>query len=204
MTLASLVILAITLFLLTVYSIVQANAKVFGLSNSPFLPIKLLDTASAASLFVTLVGALLVRHQFAVGVQPRINYKSTRAERHNKQSPGQPFETWRVELRNTGLGAAIVNRAEYFLKPADVKDYGYHCTREEVLKELATLDLVADRDYWIENITNGFTLSPKDDCFVFEIKMEHVDKLSCLDMVLYFQSQLGNKYRRLIMLAPRS
>ncbi len=119
--LTCLLILAITLFLLTLYSILQTNAEVFPIGKSRFFSIKILDTASAASLFVTLLGALLVRHQFALGVLPRINYKSTRAERRNNQNSDGSYETWRVEILNTGLGSAIITRAEYMLECAGAK-----------------------------------------------------------------------------------
>ena len=201
--LTCLLVLSVTLFLLTLYSILQTNAGVFHLEGSPYFSIKILDTASAATLFITLLGALLVRHQFAVGVLPRINYKSTRIDRPNKQNPNETYETWRVEIRNTGLGSAIINRTEYMLERMKGNTDSASHSFEGILSELANLNLVRDQDYWIENITNGFSLSPKDDCFVFEIKMEQIKKLKRLDLVLYFQGQLGDRYRREIFLIPR-
>ena len=201
--LTCLIILAVTLFLLTLYSILQTNAEVFHIVNSRFLSIKILDTASAASLFVTLLGALLVRHQFVLGVLPRINYKSRNTERRNKQNPNKSDETWRVEIRNTGLGSAIINRAEYRLELASTKSQFDYYTIEDILKELTRINLKVDRDYWIGNISNGFSLSPKDDFFVFEIKTEHIEKIKRLDLVLYFQGQLGDRYRKEISLIPR-
>ena len=198
--LVCLLILTITFFLLTLYSIVQTNAVLLGLEGSPLFALKILDTSSAASLFVTLLGALLVRHQFAVSVLPRINYKSARS---TKENPTETFETWRVELRNTGLGSAIVNRTEYRVAFTAKKDNNHSYSFEDLLKQLATIKLVRDRDYWVEKITTGFSLSPKDECFVFEIKTEHLSKFSRLDMVLYFQGQLSDKYRREVYLIPR-
>lgn len=76
-------------------------------------------------------------------------------------------------------------------------------TFHEVVKDLAKAKLVLDSDYWLGNITPGFSLSPKDEFLVFEIKTEHREKLKYLDMWLYFQGQLGDKYRRKIFLIPR-
>jgi hypothetical protein len=52
-------------------------------------------------------------------------------------------------------------------------------------------------------MSNGFSLAAKDDFFVFEIKLEHVNKIKRLEMGLYFQSQLGTRYEREINLIPR-
>lgn len=201
--LVCLLILTITFFLLTLYSVLQANSALFHLEASPFLSLKILDTSSAASLFVTLLGALLVRHQFALGLLPRINYKSAKTTRQNPQDSGEPFTTWRVELRNTGLGSAIINRADYRLELAGATSHCHFHTFDAIIRELAKIDWVRDRDYWIENINAGFSLSPKDDCFLFEIKTEHIAKLKRLDVALYFQGQLGDRYRRDISLIPR-
>ncbi len=201
--LTCLLILAVTLFLLTLYSILQTNAKVFHLESSGFLSIKILDTASAASLFVTVLGALLVRHQFAVGVLPRINYISTKTYRRCTENLDKSCETWRVEICNTGLGPAIITRAEYMLEHTDVVNSSDFYTFDDIIKEFVRIDLVRNHDYWLENITNGYSLSPKDNFSVFETKMEHIEKLKRLDLVLYFQGQLGDRYRREINLIPR-
>ena len=201
--LTCLAILTITLFFLTLYSILQTNSEVLHLENSRLISIKILDPASAATLFITLLGALLIRHQFALGVLPRINYKSTKAEKLDKQNPNKTFETWRIEIRNTGLGSAIINRSEYMLEHVRSKNGSVCYTFEDLLKELAKINLVRERDYWIENISNGFSLSPKDDCAVFEIKMDHINKLKRLHLVLYFQGLLGDRYSREIILIPQ-
>lgn len=167
-----------------------------------YLSFKILDTSSAASLFVTLMGALLVRHQFALGLLPRINYKSAKAIRKDSASPDASFSTWRVELLNSGLGAAVINSTKYLLELSDEKSGECSGGHKQIIQELAKVNLIRDSDYWLENITTGFALSPKEGCPVFEIKTEHLSKIKRLDMVLYFQDQLGGKYWREIFLVP--
>lgn len=200
--LVSLILLACILLILTLYSILQTNAEIFHLKNSPFVSLKLLDTSSAASLFVTLIGALLLRHQFALSVTPRINYRSAKAERSDRHKRDEVFETWRVEIHNTGLGAAIINRIEYLFEPAGGKDCISSYTVDNIVKQLAGIDLTIDHDYWIQKMSSGFSLAAKDDFLVFEVRLEHLVRLRCLHMVLYFQSQLGNRFTRVIRLTP--
>ncbi len=200
--LCCLITLTLTFFLLTIYSILQTNTTLLPPKATRFLSFKIMDTSSSASLFVTLLGALLVRHQFAMGLLPRINYKSTNATRQDSGSPMVSFETWRVEIRNSGLGAAVINSTRYVLELPSEKSNVCPGDHKDIIKGLTKLGLVRNSDYWLENITTGFALSSKEDCFVFEIKTEHIAKVERLDMMLYFQDQLGGKYCREIFLIP--
>ena len=200
--LGCLVVLIATFFFLTLYSILQANLTLLPDEVIPYLSVKVLDTSTAATLFASLMGAMLLRHQFALGLLPRINYKSAKGTRKDSDNPEAFFLTWRVEILNSGLGAAIVNSTDYCLELSG-GDEG-RCTggHKDIINQLTLVNLVRDQDYWLENITTGFALSPKDGCPIFEIKQEHLAKIQRLDMMLYFQDQLGGKYRREIFLVP--
>lgn len=202
--LVTLLVLTTVFFLLTVYNILQLNLGWFHISESKFWSLKILDSTSAATLFVTLVGALLVRHQFAASVLPRINYVSNVTNKENSLESGQSFKTWQVEIRNTGLGPAIIDRIEYFLELANDKEKPHHYKFITLIQKLTENNLVRDRDYILFNMSSGFSISPKDEYVVFEIKTEHLDKLNCLTMMLYFQGQLGDKYYREISLVGKS
>lgn len=203
--LVCLVALTITFLLITLYSILQANADLLPMQAARYLSIKILDTSSAASLFVTLLGALLVRHQFALSLLPRINYQSAYAIKNDPANANVSFETWRVEVRNSGLGAAIIISTTYQLELSDDKngtEEGH--THTSVVEALAKAGLVRNVDYWLANNSTGFALPPKDDVVVFEIKAEQLFKIKRLDMELQFQDQLGGRYGREIFLVPSS
>lgn len=201
--LGCLIILTLTFFLLTIYSILQANATLLPPKATRFLTFKIMDTSSAASLFVTLLGALLVRHQFAMGLLPRINYKSTNATRKDLGSPTASFETWRVEIRNSGLGAAVINNTRYVLELPSERSDGRAGDHKDMIKELAKAGLVRDSDYWLENITTGFALSPKEDCFVFEIKRNTRQKSNawtwCYIFRINLEANIGGRYFLFLM-----
>ena len=202
--LVCLISLTIVFFLLTLYSVFQSNLDLLEIKKSTWSSFKILDTSTSATLFVTLLGALLVRHQFALSILPRINYKSSISTKPNRDNLNEKFETWRVEIRNTGLGSAIINRTEYSLQLAHVKENFDSCSANAVINELSKNNLIRGQDYWLENIAPGFSLSPKDECVVFEIRTEYAKKLKRLDMVLHFQGQLGDKYLREIRFIPCS
>lgn len=202
--LSCLIILTITFFVLTFYSILQTNADLFHLETERWLSIKILDTSTSATLFVTLLGALLVRHQFALSILPRINYTSTITTRQDTRNSAISHETWRVEIRNTGLGAAIINRTEYQIQLFQASSSHFFKTYHDIVTELAKIDLVLAQDYWLGNMSSGFSLAPKDEFLVFEIKTEHISKLKRLNLVIYFQGQLSDKYFRKISLVPYS
>jgi hypothetical protein len=185
------------------YSILQANAGLCSFIPARFLALKILDTASASSLFVTLLGALLVRQQFVIGLRPRIGYKTMHTIKQFSSEAKDTCSIWQVRIRNSGQGTAIVNGCEFKLEIYPAKSSSCGLVFRELISEMGKSGLLRGQDYWLENITSGFTLSPKEDCIVFEIKTEHIQKVKRLDMLLHFQGLLGDKYYRKIFFIPR-
>lgn len=195
--------LTILFFLATLYDIIQANLSVFAVEVSRFWSFKILTASSSATLFVTLLGAMLVRRQFAISLLPHLSYTSAKIFRADLSTMGERCETWRVDLHNTGLGSAIIESVEYIVEQEGAKGGSRSHGFEGAVKKLTDAGLARESDYWIKNLTAGFALSPKDDCFLFEIKTQYVGKLKGIDMVLYFKSLTGDKYRSEISLIPR-
>jgi len=195
-------LLTAALFILAVYGVLQANQDLLSVGFKRYFVFKILDPSSASGLFVSAVGVLILRHQYGVSSRPRINYKTSVTTKTDTNNPAMPYEIWRVEIRNNGLGAAIINRAEYVLELAKADGSVYIGGYNQVLKELAKIDLVLDRDYSLENITTGFALPDKDSLLIFEIKKEHISKIKRLDITIYFQGQVGDKYCRGIFCIP--
>lgn len=203
--LTCLIVLTFAFFILTLYSIVQANADLLNIAPTRILSFKLLDTSSAATLFITLFGALIVRYQFAIGLLPRINYDSIAGTKHDENNPHQIHKTWQVKIRNTGLGPAIITRIEYCLELKGSKTIHRFDKFDEFAIHLKKIGLEPDLDYWGDNISNGFCLSSKEESMIFEVKNEHLGKIKNFYMVLYFQSQLGDKYcREIFLTSPNS
>lgn len=198
-----LIVLTFTFFILTLYAILQAHLDFFNIEKTNLFSVKILDTASSSSLFITLLGALVVRHQFVLGFRPRISYKSMQTLKQNPSNDKQHYEVWQVRISNTGLGAAIISRTNFDLEIFSTKGIPSLMSLNEVVNEVERSGLIRDRDYWIENISSGFTLPPKEDCILFEIKIEHLRKIKRLDMILHFQGLLGDKYFRDIFFLPR-
>lgn len=192
-----LVVLTVTFFGLTLYSIIQENLDVFNIRHTQFFTLKILNIESSASLFVTMLGALLVRNQFVLGLRPRISYKSCSIIKEST-----PEKIWQVKLYNSGLGGAIINRCEFELETS-IEKSGSLVGFENVVRHLGNIGLVHEEDYWLENISSGFTLPPKEDYIVFEIKAAHIDKIKRLNMLLHFQGFLGDKYYRSVVLIPK-
>ncbi|MCH5716699.1 hypothetical protein [Niabella hibiscisoli] len=82
-------------------------------------------------------------------------------------------------------------------------DCPFILNQDAVIKELEKIELVHKEDYWFENVSNGFTLSHGENCILFEIKIEHKDKLKQLDALVSFRGFLGDRYNREIFFIPR-
>ena len=187
-------VLTVTFFILTLYSILKENSAFLPEKAINFLSLKILDTSSSATLFVTLLGALIVRHQFVLGHHPRISYKSSFVQNDNN--------IWQVKILNVGLGPAIFYRLHFELE-TETNTQFFNIPFGEVLTGLQDAGLVHETDYKLENVSEGFTLSPKEECILFEIRKEQLSKLKHFSVVLHFQGMLGDKYCREILFIPK-
>jgi hypothetical protein len=199
-----LIILSFIFFAITIYSILKENSAVLNVNESRFFALKILDTATSSTLFVTLLGALVVRHQFVLGFRPRISYKSMNILKQVIYNKTEFCEAWQVKIRNVGVGAAIINGCEFEFETSSAKSASFPLGFNNVVKELAKINLINEDDYWLENITSGFTLAPNEDYTVFEIKTEHMKNIKRLNMILHFQGFLGGKYYKEIIFMPRA
>lgn len=187
--------LSFTFFSLTLYSILQENLPLLDFEKPRFLLVRVLSTEASASLFVTVLGALLVRNQFVLGLRPRISYKS------DNIGSGT---AWQVKIKNAGLGAAIINRCVFELETFNSTECSLPIEFEDVINNFSKIGLVYETDFSLGKISSGFTFPPQEEYTVFDIKTEHIHKVSCLNMILYFQGFLGDKYYRRIVLIPEN
>lgn len=185
------------------YAVIQDNLSLLDIEKTKFLSFKILDTSSSATLFVTVIGALVVRHQFVLSLRPRLGYKSNITSKQNIRNSTDIFEIWQVSIHNAGMGAAIINGIKYVSGEALGKDNPLFIAQDEVVKELAKHDLIHERDFWLKNISDGFTLPPGEHYILFEVRIEHIEKIKKLDAIIFFQGFLGDSYEREIFFIPR-
>lgn len=198
-----LIVLTGILFCLLVFSIIQQNLALLGLKETGFLTLKILDANTAASLFVTLIGAILVRHQFALGLRPRVNYISSHATKNTPETASESCEVWQVVLHNAGSGSAIFNSIRFRIGIDAINQADYSKSHKEVVQALADIGLIKDQDYWLANVSKGSTLSARENRTIFEIKSSKIHLIKQLDATVHFQGLLGDKYSRELFLIPR-
>lgn len=186
------------------FSIIQQNLALLGLKETGFLTLKILDTNTAASLFVTLIGAILVRHQFAPGLRPRLTYGSSHTTKNHPETIDESCEVWQVVLHNAGSGSAIFNSIRFRIGIDAINLADYSKSHKDIVQELADIGLIRDHYYWLVNISKGSTLSPKEDWPIFEIKASKIHLIKQLDATVQFQGLLGDKYNRELFLIPRT
>lgn len=198
-----LILLTGILFGLLLFSILQQNLAFFELEHVRLLSFKILDTNTAASLFVTLIGAILVRHQFALGIRPAVNYTSATITKNYPVTSSVPCELWQVVLHNAGSGTAIFNSIRFRISVDAIYRGEYSKSHKEVVKALAEIGLVRDQDYSLANISRGSTLAPRESRAIFELKASKLHLIKQLDASIQFQGLLGDKYGRELFLIPR-
>lgn len=198
-----LIVLTGILFSLLLFSILQQNLAFFDLEHVRLLSFKILDTNTAASLFVTLIGAILVRHQFALGIRPAVNYTSANVTKNYPVTSNTPCELWQVVLHNAGSGTAILNSIRFRIGIDGIDRGEYSKSHKEVVEALAEIGLVRDQDYSLANVSAGSTLAPRESRTLFEIKASKLQLIKQLDASIQFKGVLGDKYGRELFLIPR-
>ena len=184
---------------MSLHALLQEN-KAELLNNFPkILNIKILDFKTAITITLTIIGFILIRKNFVVGLKPRIIYETKKRKASNIWMGKPDEDVWAVTIRNVGLGAAVIENFTFSL----FKEKKYEFDYQKINEELKRLNLRLEVDYYLANITRGYTLSAKEETCIFEIPLNKSDKVKYLDIKLKFKGLLGDRYNKEIYCIPR-
>lgn len=165
-----------------------------------YFNLKILDTKSAITIFVSTLGLTLIRNQFLLGFKPRIIYEGVKLKKGTIDFLHSTENVWSVKIKNVGLGAAVIETYKFRLNPNEGFDLTYH----EVIEHLKGKNLYREKDFFLNNITQGYTISAKDNLVIFELVLFRSEVLSCLDVQMTFQGFLGARYIKEVFCIPRN
>jgi len=193
--------LTIIFFLLTIYSSIQENLILFSADHwvRRFVSYEILDTKTSCTIFISLLGLILIRHHFILGFKPRLIYESEKILDQTSKT-----ESWEVKIRNVGLGAAVIADYKFRLSmdnANDAKDYTLDF--QQVKNILEAKNIYLDKDFSLTNITKGYTLTSKEEKVIFKIVLPKAFIIKQLDIKLIFVGFIGGKYRKEVFLIPR-
>ncbi len=200
LTSITLYFLLIVFLTLSIYSILFENVLLLPIPFQKYFVLKLLDIKTAFPLLVSVISLILVRYHFLIGFQPRLNYESQIKNKGENILFKNSVDIWNVTLKNVGLGAAIVEKLKFRLNINDE----YNLSLHEVLKKLESDEYKINTNIFINNITNGYTITPKDNILLFEIELNNIKELSVLDMQITFKGFLGARFVKEIFFIPRN
>jgi len=196
---------------LAIFTVLQTNAKYFGLDeNSAFWNFKLLDVKTALTLLITVLTLLYTRNQFEHGLRPMLDYRVSRTAESiynlGSSSHGNSFIT--VRLANLGSGVAIVRRAKYSLKMKDSPELP-SLSFPELAAQLKKEGFLQHEDYDLTFISKGWIIGSKEERVILEMDMSDQDKknnlrrIEKLDIQLVVEGSLGDTYAKEIYCIPR-
>jgi len=188
---------------LLIYSILQENIDLINKRYHTYFGMRILDTKTCASLFITLIGLLLVRHHFLIGFMPILVYETRRTKKPTFDAIFENCEVWQVKVKNVGLGAAKILKYEFRLNQSEIEDTSHDKNFDETIVALNDINIVYDKDFCLEEITSGYTLPSKDEMIIFEINTAILSKLRQLDLQITFSGLLGNRFVKDVFLIPR-
>lgn len=190
-------------FLLTLYAVAKDNVDViYPDKKDPgrifLIKYTFFDAKTCCTIFITLLSLILVRSHFILGFKPRIIYESRDVNAVSTEPI--PGEIWLVQIKNVGLGAAIVESCQ-FRTGRNHDEFNF--THQEIVTAYTSKDIQAS-NYFLPNISVGYVFQPKDDKTLFKIKKTEAIKAGVLDMELKFKGLLGGEYTKIIFLLPVS
>jgi hypothetical protein len=195
----TLVTLCSLFFLLTIYCIIKDNIEVFDDHNyfkkhKDLFKYSIFDAKTACTGFVTLISVILVRQHFILGFKPRINYKSR--EVRIPLSETVCGDIWEVQICNSGLGAAIVEKCDYLIKANN------KATNKTYLEVIQFFDnnSVTATDFFLPFISKGFVFPAKDERVLFQIKKSKIINDSEIYIQFTLKDFLGAKYHKVVYL----
>ena len=192
-------LLLFCMFLLLSYSILKDNSSLMIPNIQKFLKFQFLDTKSIFTVFISLVGLVLVRHHFIQSFRPRINYELNKVEKGATNFLHKDESVWQAKIINAGLGPAVIE--DYCFRTSENDEYSL--SFDSLVHKLESFDLILDVDYSLNNVTKGYTISAKDSLIAFELVLYKGEKIKCLDIQIQFKGFLGDNYRKEIFCIPR-
>jgi hypothetical protein len=194
LTLFTLYFLLLIFLIFSGYAFIQENQ----LSSKQIFKYKLLDLKSAITILFTVAGLILVRKHFVLGLMPRIIYEARKHDKEKTWLLNSNESVWAVKIKNVGLGPAIMLSISFRLK-VDGEYMGY----QKFIEELRLKGLCLERDFYLSNITLGYTIPSKDEACIFEVVINKTIDLKCLDVKMEFKGLLGEKYSKVVYCIPR-
>jgi hypothetical protein len=207
-------VLILISFLLLFYDLFRQNLSLFfdqqesAIISLRFFEISLLDSSSAIALLIGLVSIWVVREQFSIALSPHISYSSLDVSRVDglPQSRSANPQFWKVELKNSGAGLAVILSVTYrigFLgKPSPRKEFTMDFTR--IVEVLTDEKLKMKKDFVLTRFGDGASIPPQGVTRVLAIRMDAMNKLEYLDILLTYRSVLGDTYQRVVHCKPVS
>jgi hypothetical protein len=196
-------LLTFLFFLLTVYAVVKSNPGLGSTQSKEFFSLELLDTKTACTIFVSLVGLLLLRHQFVIGYRPKLIYEGSKKDAANHPELPENNLVWQVKIKNVGLGTAIFSDFKFRLSLNQTEDKSYDLGFFDTVEKLEEEGFRFEEDYYLANITNGYAMTTKEEKIVFEVILPKGHGIKQLDLKMTFEGYLGGKYRKEVYIIPR-
>ncbi len=207
-----LVLLIASSILLLAFAFVRTNIALFPTLDAAEFPWKyeIIDVKAAVALLAGFLTLAYTRSQFALGLEPILNYRvePKNESAYNLGVPDGKTNIIQVSLDNLGGGTGVVLSSQYSLKVKG-EVVRPNLNYEEVVAQLLKLQLLISRDFELVNFSQGWSLGPKMERVIFEMdlsdhsKHENWRRVEQLDICLEFRSVLNDRYRKSIYCIPR-
>lgn len=176
---------------LLVHAFVRTNQDIFLRdSSAQFWRIVVLNIDTATGLFVSFLGLIAARHQYAQSQQPRLAFTGF--------SDDKDAGLRRVSLLNTGAGRALLHSIAWrIVTPncSNVNQENFDLDHDALIEGLEELGLCAPDDFFVTRISPKATVPPNDAWELFRgntLKLGSV--VQSVDIRTVYRGIVGDAY----------
>jgi len=202
--------LVVGMTLVTLFSLLQANAELLALSQPDWIwKIAILKPDQSIAILVGLLTLIVVRKQAAFGLRPQLVYEGRISRSpmvgstEESKSSSKTSSAWEVRVINAGSGAALIQDAKYSLRLSGESDTRRDLSYHDMLSHLKAFGLVWGRDLIVSHISSGFAFGTSREKVVFVVSLGCYSQIEVFDIVLRYRSILRDEFEKEIFCIPR-
>jgi hypothetical protein len=158
--------------------------------------LNLLSVDTAVSLLVAVMGVGLTVQGMAQNATPYLVYESLRTKKSLLGLRRSRSGYWRVILRNAGTGLAICEGLSIHFN-------GNFMSVQDFYAGLDTLNIRAERDILLLNLSKGYALKSEAEIVLLETTYSSLPKIKEVQLTLDFRDGFGRKYRKEVLISER-
>ena len=219
-------VLAMASGIIVFQSFIHKNVNYQSLPLFKFWDLELMGLDQSVTIFIAVLGTLIVREQYVESVMPYVTYRcfqgseslvplnqraiyrfqsleifKQRSSNINQQSVNELY--WNTSFRNDGSGQAMIKAVSYTFEFIDEPVVHSISSFEDVINILSNKGIIHGVDCWLAYFSSGGAIRPDHDYPLFTAPISCALKFRIVDIKIVYRNLLGDLFEKNIYCIPR-